>query len=326
MIEAGITGHQSIIEAVIYTFKQVLLSQYTELSYHAGILPIVAGVALLAVLPKMDRRTFWLAIVLGGTLLGGIFFNRLWQTVDFQLWLAQVDNPVVHIIQWNRTQQMTAWLMVVLFALGLTIFNKVYNKKNPYLGHGILVLVIIQVGILFYYHPSMMGQRNGKRSIPSYQAFNASVVFDQIAQDIGKDKSTYKVGAFGLPVAAVMHNGFYTVDFFSYNYDLNYKHKFRKVIAKELEKDDKLKANYDHWGQRVFLFSSELGQSPRITKDDQPQKVKNLALDIEAFKNLGGEYIFSAVDIQNAADIGLKYIQTYTSPTSAWKIRVYKAL
>ncbi|MEM5640797.1 DUF6044 family protein [Bacillus toyonensis] len=40
---------------------------------------------------------------------------------------------------------------------------------------------------------------------------------------------------------------------------------------------------------------------------------------------MGGQYIFSAVPIENAAENHLSLEKIFTSNTSAWKIYLYKA-
>lgn len=56
------------------------------------------------------------------------------------------------------------------------------------------------------------------------------------------------------------------------------------------------------------------------------KNVKNLELNTEAFKNLGGSFIFSAVPIENASENNLVLEKTFQSETSVWKIYLYKAM
>lgn len=58
----------------------------------------------------------------------------------------------------------------------------------------------------------------------------------EIDDAIGRDKSTYRVAHLGISPAPSLMHGFYTVDGYSNNYSLEYKHRFREVIAAELEK------------------------------------------------------------------------------------------
>jgi hypothetical protein len=61
-------------------------------------------------------------------------------------------------------------------------------------------------------------------------------------------------------------------------------------------------------------------------KKNTKKKLKNLELNMEAFKKLGGSYIFSAVPIENAIDNQLVLERIFQSEVSAWKIYLYKAL
>lgn len=53
-----------------------------------------------------------------------------------------------------------------------------------------------------------------------------------------------------------MH-GFYTVDGYSNNYPLEYKHRFREVIAAELEKNEEVRVYFDLWETGV-IYSTVL--------------------------------------------------------------------
>ena len=53
----------------------------------------------------------------------------------------------------------------------------------------------------------------------------------EIDDAIGRDKSTYRVAHLGISPAPALMHGFYTVDGYSNNYPLEYKHRFREVIA-----------------------------------------------------------------------------------------------
>src|SRR5699024_9806710 len=86
---------------------------------------------------------------------------------------------------------------------------------------------------------------------------------------IGKETDTYKVGSAGLYPSIALYNGFYCIDGYSNNYSLEYKHEFRKIIENELNKNESLKAYFDDWGNRCYLFSSEIPFQYYFTKDSQ---------------------------------------------------------
>ena len=82
-----------------------------------------------------------------------------------------------------------------------------------------------------------------------------------------------------------MH-GFYTVDGYSNNYPLEYKHRFREVIAPEIEKNEEVRVYFDTWGNRCYLFNSITGNYMRLQKGNT-LVYEGLEFDMEALRELG---------------------------------------
>ena len=113
------------------------------------------------------------------------------------------------------------------------------------------------------------------------------------------------------------------MDAYSTNYPLEYKYQFRKVIEKELEKSTNLKSYYDNWGSRCYIFSAELDTKFQNGKDENIV-LENLEINTDVLKELGCNYIFSAVEIKNARDINLTLLNNFTTDTSKIEIYVYE--
>ncbi len=136
---------------------------------------------------------------------------------------------------------------------------------------------------------------------------------------------SYRVASIGLHPAISQYNGFYTLDTYNNVYPLEYKYKFRKIIAKELEKNKQLRKYYDEWGSRCYIFVNELSKTYEFTKD-QNIKVRHLQLNTNQFKEMGGRYIFSSVPILNAKDNNLALLKEFNHKESAWKIYLYQVM
>jgi len=162
------------------------------------------------------------------------------------------------------------------------------------------------------------------RDKPSFGEFYAEEQFRDIAAYIGRPLSSYRVASVGLHPAIAQYNGFYTVDTYNNFYPLEYKHRFRRIIAKELDKSEKLRTYFDTWGNRCYVFVAELGKKYDYGKRSK-KRIRRLELDVEAFRALGGAYLFSAVPIENAEDNGLALLRAFDHPRSAWKVYVYEA-
>ena len=161
---------------------------------------------------------------------------------------------------------------------------------------------------------------------PSFKTYYDTSLFAQIHKDlnISNDYST-KVVSLGMVPAIASYNGFWSLDGYISSYSLDYKHKFRKVIEKELNKSKIIHTYFDNWGSRCYLFSSELGKKFIFGKKEEKSTSK-LEINSNALKELGCQYILSAVEIRNYKELGLSYVNSYTTPDSYWNIRVYKLI
>lgn len=192
---------------------------------------------------------------------------------------------------------------------------------------GILLPVVIKIAANSFFYQNVNQYNNRTRpEITGYitwEGYYSKDVMKQIEEKIGKDKKTYRVAHLGMnPGVSLMH-GFYTVDGYSNNYSLEYKHKFRKVIAKELEKVPATASYFDDWGSRCYLFNSQSGTAYMLSKRDQV-KYQGLEFDLDALKDLGCEYLFSAGEILDAEQTGLKPMGYYESDISYWGIWLYE--
>jgi hypothetical protein len=169
----------------------------------------------------------------------------------------------------------------------------------------------------------------------TYREFYSVDLFEQIHRHINRPKKDYRVVSLGIHPGISQFNGFYTLDIYTDIYSLEYKHRFRKIIEKELEKNPLVKTVFDENAKRCFLFAAELhgrkeyvgmAFSRGITKHEKDLKIKHLDLNIDALKALGGEYIFSAVEILNYRENHLNLDGIFKSSDSPWKIYLYKVL
>lgn len=156
----------------------------------------------------------------------------------------------------------------------------------------------------------------------SWESFYAEDVMQEIDQAIGRDKSTYKVAHLGINTTPALMHGFYTVDGYSNNYSLEYKHNFRKVIAAELDKHPESAVYFDTWGNRCYLFNSVTGSQWMLKKGNDIQ-YEGLEFDMEALAGLGCEYLLAGAEIRDAESMGLEYLGYYESETSYWGIWLY---
>ena len=151
----------------------------------------------------------------------------------------------------------------------------------------------------------------------------AEDVMQEIEDTIGEDIDSYRVAHLGMcPVAALIH-GFNTIDGYSNNYPLSYKHEFREIIADELELSEFNKSYFDDWGNRCYLLYHEWANSYMLSKYYQGS-VDDLHLNYDKMKEMNCKYIFSAAPITDCEQYNLSAIGAFDSSVSYWRVYVYK--
>ena len=126
----------------------------------------------------------------------------------------------------------------------------------------------------------------------------------------------------GLSPSIALYNGFNVLDMYTSTFPLNYKYEFRKIIAKELEKNDEIKGYFDNVAKRCYAYSAELGRFNL----SQLKKVTNLEWDTQAIKNLNGKYIISRVEIENYKQMKIKFHRLFKRDGSKYEIYLYEVL
>lgn len=162
----------------------------------------------------------------------------------------------------------------------------------------------------------------------SYGDYYALDVLDQVQDFLGeytgKEPSEYRVVSLGIDPAAALYHGFYCLDGYSNNYSLEYKHQFRRVIAPALLESEYLRAYYDEWGNRCYLFGTESPGYYTIEKGGF--YFQHLECDTQALRELGGNYLFSAAFIANSEELGLTLLreEPFETEESYYRIFVYE--
>jgi hypothetical protein len=142
---------------------------------------------------------------------------------------------------------------------------------------------------------------------------------------IRRPKSSYRVVTIGMHPSVAQFNGFYTLDGYLTNYSLSYKHQFRRIITTEFTKRVELRDYFDGWGNRCYVFSSELGLNS-LCAGQNHYVLHNLQIDTAQLRAMGCEYVISAAYIENSAENGLRLEKDFFSPDSFWHIYLYYVL
>ena len=228
--------------------------------------------------------------------------------------------------QLGRFHWLHPLLWFVIFALALKIIysNLRYGKQIA------VLLLTLQIVLLFTCAYGCIGgeyQYGGPGLLLtdqlSWDEFYSPELFDEIDNAISLPKESYRVVSIGMHPAVSQYNGFYTLDSYQVNYPLDYKHSFRKIMEKELAKSEKNQVYFDSWGSRCYLFVSELENNRDMNTRENSKPIQNLEINSEALYDMGGRYIFSAVEILNYKDNNLELVDVFENDSSPWKIWLY---
>jgi len=169
--------------------------------------------------------------------------------------------------------------------------------------------------------------KEARKNDMSYDAFFAKNQFSEIKKDLALNNETDRVVCLGFFPSIAQYNGFYTLDGYENNYPLAYKLEFRKIMSKELEKNEAMRKYFDNWGSRCYLFCSETFStySSRCTKDKKVV-VQNLEVDTQQLKKMNCKYVLSSVEVKKASKINLRLTKIYNNSESVWKIFVYQVV
>ncbi|MBT2755451.1 hypothetical protein J7E71_05695 [Mesobacillus foraminis] len=304
----------SLLHSIRLTFKNFVLGHTHVLTVHTlVILPILLIAFYYIWLNKGWKREKVFVFLFAFN-----FLLSAWYAFWFYKgWLPLTERfHFLDTFNFARYHFLRPLVLYLLFALGLGILwgqGKAWRKIVP-------LLIAAQILVLTFSNEEIVYQKK-----PTVEQFYAEEQFMEIKEHIGLPQEDYRVASIGLHPAIAQYNGFYTLDTYNNFYPLSYKREFRKIIEKELAKNKTIRTYFDEWGGRCYLFTDELGKHYMFKKKTK-KTLKNLELNIDAFKNMGGRYIFSSVPIENAGSNGLFLEEVFDSKSSAWKIYLYKTL
>lgn len=234
--------------------------------------------------------------------------------------------------QFNRTVFFSPFIWYAAFFL---VLKRLYDshKKLPKVFADFLavaaVLIIVLSGTRYndLYHTcrsQAYSLLKGKTTDQlSFEEFYSVELFKKAKEDV--DYNGQWSAAYGFYPATLEYNSIATLDGYLGFYSQEYKEAFRKIIAPALDRVEASRNYYDTWGARAYLYS---GSDLSIVNGSRTYHVtdSNIYIDINAFKALGGEYIFSRIELTNPTEAGLVLKGSYTDESSPYTLYVYEAI
>lgn len=201
--------------------------------------------------------------------------------------------PLINVFQLSRVYQ-----FVPILSLGIAIF---FIQSNVPLKLKSLIILPFCLGTIMQNQELVQNWKamiSGNEVECSFREFYMIDAFQKADLIIGRSKEEFRVISLGIHPAVAQFNGFYTLDSYQNLYPLAYKHRWGEIIKDELEKDSKLEDYFNHWGNRCYAFSAELGMpSTYAEKNWRSQVVENWGVDFEKLYSGGCRFIFSKAEI-----------------------------
>ena len=274
------------------------------------IIPVVLLASILMCKFKKISKPFLYVVIF--LIITSLFYG-FWQWSAF----ANIHSVLTAIIPIQLDRFYWLHPMFWFIAFGIALYEiSIRFRIGKYIT---LLAICLQILYGFYYHENFQ-QRNS----PTYKSFYATAQFLDIKKYINLPLDSYRVVSVGLYPSIALFNGFYVLDGYFPDYPLSYKHKFRKVILSELEKNTKAKEYFDWWGSRAYIFSSELMHNNSQNFKGNNLVIKNLDLNYSYLHSIGCRYVISSVKIDTALNNSLFLLKKFDDSNSAWDIYLYK--
>ena len=341
MVESDL-GFGQIVKEIWGAFVQPVFHAASDHAYF--VLPLCAAVlvwqAVLAVRKQKgaaadgDRKEaqkfhksalLWvLLLIVFNCLIYGIYFwgdfRRLFETLV----------PPLKGFQFNRTVFFNPFLWYAAFFLALKFLydrGRLFWRRMANLLACVGVAVIVVTPAVyneFYYtvyHQLYRAVKHTDVNMLNFREYFSEELMEEIKADIDYD-GEYAAG-YGLNPAVLQYSGIATLDGYLGFYPQSYKEDFTRLILPSYERVPEWQTYYGEWGARAYLFAGS-GESIYNPYRNQPLEDRHLYLDSEQFVKMGGKYLFSRYELDNAEELGFSLRGVYGAESSPYTIYLYE--
>lgn len=321
-IEFNLHPIKSFPDYILRVLKLVSEGYYQAPFFGYGLLILLFLVLILRI--KLNIESIFMLILFVCFGLFGVFYN----TVYFKI----ISDKISFFRMFDLSRFYTIMPGFVLF-LNLVTLNSIFHNNSKQLKIFSIFILVINFSYLIKHNhtfkdfiketlPVTFKQEVNNLNNAYLDDFYSERLFQEIKTKLNYDTS-YRVGSIGLHPGVLLFNGFYSIDGVISNYPLEYKKLFRKIIQKELDKKESIKRYFDEYGNRVYLFSSELNQTHYFSYQHPPD-IKQLEFNNELLKKLKCKYIFSTSKIENIDKLNWRLVNMFSN--KVYKIYVYEII
>lgn len=347
MVESNL-GFSEILKEISGAFVQPVFHAASDHAYF--VLPVCAAMLIWQAILAVKRRK---AMMQHNTPIGaqnaaeaGSFGkSALWWTILFIIFnciiygiyfwggfrrLFETIVPPLKGFQFNRTVFFNPFLWYAAFFLALKFLydrGRVFWRRAANLLACIGVAVIVMTPAVyneFYYtayHQLYRAVKHTDVNMLNFREYFSADLMEQIKADIGYD-GEYSAG-YGLNPAVLEYSGISTLDGYLGFYPQSYKEEFTKLIMPSYERVPEWQIYYGEWGARAYLYAGS-GESIYNPYRNQPLEDRHLYLDSEQFVKMGGKYLFSRYELDNAEELGFFLRGIYSDDDSPYTVYLYE--
>jgi hypothetical protein len=265
---------------------------------------------------RLRRAALWAALAVPGLLLLG----RLWRPFEANVIAAVLEDWTK--FQLNRVRFAEPTFIYLLLAFAMAAIVDLASRARL---RWLRPVSIVVVALLALVHAQSLldmhefRQRPDSLTVRQYYAPETFAEVRSAIEDGGGDLAV----SVGLHPAVALHNRIDIADGYWVSYPLEYKVRFRRLIAPALELDSGLRAYFDNWGSRAYVFQPAFGRPDCCYA--RPADPYELIVDARAFSDLRITHVISVAPITNAPELGLTLVLASEHPDERGPILLYAA-
>jgi len=269
------------------------------------------GVTLLTLIAFM--RAQGKSRIFPGILLLVIFLSFFSSAFEYKGFAAVAEHfPIFKSFNMIRFIFVEPFLYAILLAWSVVVFF----EKLKFTSLALLVFLAFQTLYAFDRSFYKSGYQEGYASFEQYYAPKAFGKLRHRSPVLWKPDT--HVICYGFEPAVALYNGLHTIDGYSVNYPLEYKHRFLKVFS-----GYQIPPVLKRWGSKLYITTvPNTFDTYKMTKG---VVVKNPRFSVQALCDLDTDYLISAFKLAHPEMKNLTFVSRIKNPDKgSWDLYVYK--
>lgn len=203
-----------------------------------------------------------------------------------------------------------------IYAILLTYATMTFFKKVEFSSIAIFLFLFFQVSYSFdksFYKTSF------QRGYASFEEYYAPKTFERLKKKFPKlwDPGIHVI-CYGFEPAVALYNNLKTIDGYSVNYPLEYKHRFLKILA-----DYKTPVQLKTWGSKLYITT--VPNTFDTYKMAKGVTVNTIRLSEKALCELDTDYLLSAFKLAHPEERKMRFVTSVRNfDENSWDLYVYK--